>query len=68
MTHLAMWDAPADGPETEWGALITTPSTWLGAKGRHAVTAWKADELARIGRAHRTTDHVAPRGDGSLRP
>ena len=23
MTHLAMWDAPADGPETEWGALVT---------------------------------------------
>jgi hypothetical protein len=23
MTHLAMWEAPADGPETEWGALVT---------------------------------------------
>ena len=23
MTHRAMWDAPADGPETEWGALVT---------------------------------------------
>jgi len=23
MTHLAMWDAPAEGPETEWGALVT---------------------------------------------
>jgi hypothetical protein len=23
MTHLAMWDAPADGPETEWGVLVT---------------------------------------------
>jgi len=23
MTHLAMWDAPAECPETEWGALVT---------------------------------------------
>ena len=24
MTHLAMWEAPADGsPETEWGALVS---------------------------------------------
>jgi hypothetical protein len=23
MTHLAMWDAPAEGPEAEWGALVT---------------------------------------------
>lgn len=23
MTHIAMWEAPADGPETEWGALVT---------------------------------------------
>ena len=23
MTHLAMWEAPADGPETEWGASVT---------------------------------------------
>ena len=23
MTHLAMWEAPAEGPETEWGALVT---------------------------------------------
>ncbi len=23
MTHLAMWEAPADGPESEWGALVT---------------------------------------------
>ena len=23
MTHLAMWEAPADGTETEWGDLVT---------------------------------------------
>ena len=23
MTHLAMWEAPEDGPESEWGAQIT---------------------------------------------
>ena len=23
MTHLAIWEAPADGPETEWGDQIT---------------------------------------------
>ena len=23
MTHLAMFEAPAVGPETEWGALVT---------------------------------------------
>lgn len=23
MSHLAMWEAPADGPETEWGQLVT---------------------------------------------
>jgi quercetin dioxygenase-like cupin family protein len=23
MTHIAMWEAPADGPETEWGELVT---------------------------------------------
>ncbi|WP_144127738.1 (R)-mandelonitrile lyase [Catellatospora sichuanensis] len=23
MSHLAMWEAPDDGPETRWGALVT---------------------------------------------
>jgi hypothetical protein len=23
MTHIAMWEAPAEGPETEWGDLVT---------------------------------------------
>jgi len=23
MTHLAMWEAPTDGPESEWGDLVT---------------------------------------------
>jgi quercetin dioxygenase-like cupin family protein len=23
MTHLSMWEAPAEGPETDWGALVT---------------------------------------------
>ena len=23
MTHIAMWEAPAEGPETEWGAHVT---------------------------------------------
>jgi quercetin dioxygenase-like cupin family protein len=23
MTHIAMWEAPAEGPETEWGELLT---------------------------------------------
>lgn len=23
MTHLAMWEAPSDGPETEWGDLVS---------------------------------------------
>jgi Uncharacterized conserved protein, contains double-stranded beta-helix domain len=25
MTHIAMWEAPAKGPETEWGAHVTDP-------------------------------------------
>ena len=23
MTHLAIWEAPAEGPESEWGAQVT---------------------------------------------
>jgi len=23
MTYIAMWEAPAEGPESEWGALVT---------------------------------------------
>ena len=23
MSHLTLWEAPADGPETEWGELVT---------------------------------------------
>jgi quercetin dioxygenase-like cupin family protein len=23
MTHIAMWEAPAEGPESEWGDLVT---------------------------------------------
>ena len=23
MTHVAIWEAPAEGPETEWGAHVT---------------------------------------------
>jgi hypothetical protein len=23
MTHLAMWEAPDEGPETQWGDLVT---------------------------------------------
>jgi len=23
MTHLAMWEAPAEGQETEWGELVS---------------------------------------------
>ena len=23
MTHLAMWEAPAEGAESEWGDLVT---------------------------------------------
>jgi quercetin dioxygenase-like cupin family protein len=23
MAHLAMWEAPSEGPESEWGALVT---------------------------------------------
>jgi hypothetical protein len=23
MTHLAIWEAPAEGPESEWGDLVT---------------------------------------------
>ena len=36
-------------------------------EGPHAVTAWKADELARIGRATEL-QITSRRGDGSLRP
>ena len=31
MIHLAMWDAPADGPETEWGDLVTD-AEYLGGR------------------------------------
>lgn len=23
MTHIAMWEAPEEGPETQWGGLVT---------------------------------------------
>lgn len=23
MTHIAMWEAPVEGPESEWGDLVT---------------------------------------------
>ena len=31
MTHLAMWDAPAEGAESEWGALVTDDEYRRGA-------------------------------------
>ena len=32
MTHLAMWEAPAEGQETEWGPLVSD-SEYLGRRG-----------------------------------
>src|SRR4029077_21206503 len=34
MTHLAIWEAPVDGAESEWGAQITEPEYWARAKER----------------------------------
>jgi quercetin dioxygenase-like cupin family protein len=35
MTHLAMWEAPADGPESEWGERVSDAE--YGATARPAV-------------------------------
>jgi quercetin dioxygenase-like cupin family protein len=35
MTHLAIWEAPAEGPEIEWGAQITD-AEYLRTGGREA--------------------------------
>jgi len=32
MTHIAMWEAPAEGPETEWGELVTDAEYLGGAE------------------------------------
>ncbi len=68
MTHLAIWEAPAEGPESEWGDLVTD-AEYLAAADRTeaAMTAWAADDLARIdGRDE--IDVASTRTDGSLRP
>jgi quercetin dioxygenase-like cupin family protein len=31
MTHLAIWEAPVEGPESEWGELVTDEEYSLGA-------------------------------------
>ena len=33
MTHLAMWEAPPEGPESDWGAHVTD-AEYLGQVGR----------------------------------
>ena len=33
MTHLAIWEAPADGPESEWGAQVTDAEYLVGPDG-----------------------------------
>src|SRR5439155_11467590 len=33
MTHLAMWEAPAEGPETEWGELVAD-AEYLGQESK----------------------------------
>ena len=53
MTHLAIWEAPADGPETEWGAQVTDDEYLATPGGGGPMTAWTADELDRIGRRRR---------------
>ena len=35
MTHLAMWEAPAEGPETEWGDLVTDAEYFAPASRPH---------------------------------
>ena len=35
MTHLAIFEAPAEGPESEWGDLVTDEE-YLGAPGAGA--------------------------------
>jgi quercetin dioxygenase-like cupin family protein len=32
MTHIAMWEAPPDGPETEWGERVTDAEYLGGAR------------------------------------
>jgi quercetin dioxygenase-like cupin family protein len=34
MTHLAMWEAPDEGPETQWGDLVSDDATSSG-KSKH---------------------------------
>ncbi len=52
MTHLAMWEAPAEGPETEWGDQVAD-AEYLGQESKAtqkepSATTWTDDELARI--------------------
>ena len=54
---LAIFEAPAEGPETEWAAQVTDAE--YSPPRREAVAAWTADELDRIG----PVDEIqAPRG------
>ncbi len=36
MTHIAMWEAPAEGAESDWGAYVTD-AEYLGQTGRGRV-------------------------------
>jgi len=36
MTHIAMWEAPAEGAESDWGAHVTD-AEYLGQTGRGRV-------------------------------
>ena len=67
MTHLAIFEAPAEGPETEWASKVTDAEYLAPAERSRRMTAWTADELARIGRADEIRV-ASRRADGSLTP
>ena len=36
MTHLAIWEAPAEGPESEWGDLVADADYLAAPEGAEA--------------------------------
>jgi hypothetical protein len=60
VTHLAILEAAADGPETAWGELVTDAEYLGTGRGADPMTGWTGDEIARVpgsaaGALHRAT-------------
>ena len=46
MSHLALWEAPAEGPESEWGAHVTDEE-YAGGRSRRPKSSVATDECPR---------------------